>query len=144
MNNPISQVGNLEMIDDNSSGQATYDVYASRPTFYSGGSWFNKSIMNRAMVIYEGEDDFGMGGTKDSYYYGTNIKAIACCNITPFKIVAHDEDKEEDHESDQRHDKHTKDTRNGRMLLEEDEVEILTLQEYKEIFGVDYDPADWE
>ena len=52
---------------------------------YSFGC-FNKSIMKRAMVIYENEDDFGTQPSKASYYFGSNLEAIACCNITPFKI----------------------------------------------------------
>ncbi len=85
MNDPVSQVGNLDMIADNAIGNASYSVSASKPTMFSWG-WYNKSILKRAMVIYENEDDFGTQPTKQSYYYGSNVEAIACCNIIPFYI----------------------------------------------------------
>ena len=79
------------------------------------------------MVIYLYEDDI-TGISKYSYYYGSNTKSIACCNIKPFSVLKSDDDSE------------------GKRDLEdlEEGTEILTPEEYKEIFGIEYDPADWE
>ena len=82
------------------------------------------------MVIYAEKDDFGsVKGSKYSYYYGSNIEAIACCNITPFNVPDWVECEDCIPVNDR--------------MLDDDDVEILTPKEYKEIFGVDYDPADW-
>lgn len=83
------------------------------------------------MVIYKEKDDFGsIPNNKYSYYYGSNIEAIACCNITPFIVQTPVYPGPGDV------------VPLGRTLEDED-VEVLTTEEYKEIFGVEYDPADW-
>lgn len=94
--------------------------------------------MKRAMVIYKDEDDFGTQPSKASYYFGSNLEAIACCNIRPFKIwIDYPVEYEkygytyQDWERDQNREK-------------DDDEEWLTLDQYKEIFGKEYDPADWE
>ena len=117
---------------------------------YTSG-WFNKSIIKRAMVIYKEKDDFGTQPTKDSYYYGSNTEAIACCNITPFKIYIDyaQEYKRYGYEFEGWDGVHGKSTETGGQEGSEDQndddedVEWLTLEQYREIFGVEYDPADW-
>ena len=128
MNMLPSQVGNLAMIDDDATGYASYSVHAWRPSMYDSFGPSNTSILKRAMVIYYNEDDFGTGTTKYSYYYGSNVKSIACCNITPFYGTTPVDDF------------------SAKRNLEdlEEGTEILTPEEYKEIFGIEYDPADWE
>ena len=92
-----------------------------------------KSILKRALVLYAEQDDFGtLPNDKYSYYFGSNIEAIACCNITPFKIRELQTGDETAPSNDER-------TRG----LQDEEVEIMTLEEYNQVFGVEYDPADW-
>jgi len=143
MNAPISQVGNLAMVFDNAAGEASYYVSAWKPTMFSSG-WFNKSIVKRAMVLYEEKDDFGTQPTKESYYYGSNTEAIACCNITPFKIFIDYELQYEKYgyEYEEWVGVHGKPERNDDQD-DDDDAEWLTLEQYREIFGVEYDPADW-
>ena len=58
MNTFPSQVGNLQMFDNTELDINYYDVIAKRPTMYTFG-WPSKSILRRAMVLYEEKDDFG-------------------------------------------------------------------------------------
>ena len=131
MNMIPSQVGNLDEIIPDSSGFATYNVSAIRPSMYGSP---DMSILGRAMVIYSdcnGAVNVPVNSANPySYFYANNIEAIACCNITPFKVIK---------------DVPISPDRNGRLLDDiEEGTEILTPETYKEIFGVDYDPADWE
>ena len=124
MNALPSQVGNLAPVEDDSAGYASYNVQAWRPTMFGP---LNMTILKHAMVIYMNEDDI-TGISKYSYYYGDNVRSIACCNIIPFHVKTMDDDF------------------SGKRDLEclEEGTEILTPEEYKEIFGIEYDPADWE
>ena len=139
MNTAASQVGNLDMITDDATGSAGYSVWAQRPTMYDWWSYPNKSILDRAMVIYAGEDDFGATPADPySYFLGSMTRAVACCNIRRFipisgggsDFVADDDDF----------------IGGGRRLHGEDldNVEFLNPEQYKEIFGVEYDPEDWK
>ena len=58
MNTLPSHYGSLDMIVDDAVGDATYSVVAQRPTMFTPPGP-NMSIINRAMVIYENEDDYG-------------------------------------------------------------------------------------
>ena len=67
----------------------------------------------------------------NTYLFSNNFDSIACCNIK--RLVVDDDDGT---------------TSASRRHLEafegEEDIDILTLEEYKELFGVEYDPADWE
>ena len=144
MNGTPSQVGNLAMVFDNPLGEATYYAVANRPTMYNTyGTVPSKSIIGRALVLYEETDDFGTvvyDGTNSwerdmSIFFGSCLNSIACCNITLFSLI----EEAEPVSTDTKHEKHR------RVLTADDgvEVELLTLEEYKKIFGVEFDPADW-
>jgi len=121
------------MISVNDWGITSYDVKAQRPSLYSWGNTSTRSIVGRAMVIYAEEDDFGANPLDyDSFYFGGMTTALACCNIRRFKIVVAEDDKDLNIDG-------------GRKLESEDfeDVEYLNPDQYKEIFGVEYDPEDW-
>ena len=83
------------------------------------------------MVLYANQDDYGsIPGNYLSYFFGSNTEAIACCNIELFRVRGIDTDESEDDDA-------------SRKLNDEDEFKYITPEEYKEIFGVEYDPADW-
>ena len=124
------------MISDSPTGSAGFSMWAQRPTMYSWG-YPNKSILDRAMVIYAGEDDFGATPADPfSYYLGSMTRAVACCNIKRFIPINYD-----DHVADDDDDF----IGGGRRLEGEnlENVEYLNPEQYKEIFGVEYDPEDW-
>ena len=62
-----------------------------------------------------------------TYLFSNNFDSIACCTIKPFVVIDTDDGT----------------TRRHLEAFEED-IDILTLEDYKELFGVEYDPADWE
>ena len=140
MNSPLSQIGNLDMVIDDILGNASYNVLAERPTLYNLAGPMDKTIIGRSMVLYKNEDDMGSVDFDGfnwfqwnlSYYYGSNHQAIACCNIKPIRVL-------DEAEPFYNHTKHR------RILKDEDgvEVELLTREEYKKIFGVEFDLADW-
>ena len=96
---------------------------------FSNTGPFDKSIIGRSMVIYENEGDYGADlGDRDSYFLSSNIKAIACCNITEIQTLQDDAD----------------DARRKLSDVEAAEsYQQLRYDEYRQIFGVDFDPADW-
>ena len=63
-----------------------------------------------------------------TYLFSNNFDSIACCTIKRFVIAVEDGT-----------------TRRHLEAYEgEEDIDILTLEEYKELFGVEYDPADWD
>ena len=62
-------------------------------------------------------------------------RAIACCNIKQIYVLIDDENGGI-----------TNDDRLRRRQLaemEEEGIEVLTLEQYRDLFGVEYDPEDW-
>ena len=127
-----NHVGDLLPLTDNENGYASYYIHALRPTLYG-----RLSVLGKAMVVYEDDDDYGLGGSTISQTYGTVGEAIACCNIKEVAILFSE-------------DKSTTDTFKGRGLIddeadEEDNPDIiyLTPDEYKERFGEEFDPDNF-
>ena len=105
------------------------------------------------MTIYEFENDHGLAGTWNSLVWGSAGRPIACCNIRgysiikpngPYDIIKHekkddgrglDDEYEEDEFDDE--DYHEDEDEY------EQEVDIMTLEEFQEIFGDEIDPINF-
>lgn len=129
-NGSPSHVGQLYPIVDDSAGNASYAVSATRPTLYSGIN----SVAKRSMVVYESPDDFGTSPTVTSQYNGSMGREIACCNVQLFRVGDYEGPQDVNSERD------------GRLLDEFDDegVEVLSMADFRELFGEDFDPANWE
>lgn len=124
MNTLPSHVGDLKPIVDDGAGNATYWAKAYRPTLF----WSKNNVSKRSMVVYERPDDYGQGNTDESIWNGSMGREIACCNVTPFRVV-YDVDYEVA----------------GRGLDEFDDegIEVMTEDEFRQLFGFDFDPNEW-
>ena len=101
------------------------------------------------MTIYEKENDHGLAGTWNSLVWGSAGRPIACCNIRGYSIVKPngpydiikkdgrglDDEYEEDEIDDEEYHEDE-----GEY---EQEVDIMTLEEFQEIFGDEIDPINF-
>ena len=128
MNGSPSHVGDLTPLSSDAIGNVFgYSALASRPTM-----WGPQSIIGRSMVAYSDPDDFGLGPTDESLIYGNMGEMIACCLIRPMKIViAADPVDYAEAKVDGR----------GRML-DDDEGDVFTPEEFRELFEMDYEEID--
>ena len=113
-------VGDLTPIYDDDTGYALYgDEYAKRPSLFEG----EKSVSARSMAVYKNPDIFYTGMLEHG-------PIIACCNVHVFRVLIRCEG----------------DCADDRFLQDEDDegVEVLTQEDYRELFGEDFDPAAWE
>ena len=125
-----SHVGDLKPIYDDFLGNASsYSTSASRPTFYG-----TQSVLGKAMIVYEGKDDEGLGCTDESYWNGTVGREIACCNIRRVYILSPVELEYAEAEK----------TDLGRGLSEEfgGEVDIMSEDQFRELFDGMWDDLD--
>lgn len=104
------------------SGYASYSTIASKPTMFG-----SQTIIGRSMVAHEEPDDFGLANTRLSATNGSMGREIACCTITQFYMRLAVEDA---------------DSRNLQDL--EPGTEVFTEDEYRQLFGVDFDPEEFE
>lgn len=94
--------------------------YADKPSFFS--TIDGPSIVGKAMTVYEFADDYGLGTTWNSQEYGSTGPRIACCEIRQWGFKAAEVE-----------------TKEGRGLAGEleDDVDLFTVDEYREFFGHD-------
>lgn len=153
-----SHVGDLWPIFDDGAGNAWYYTMASRPTLF----WGSNNVSNRSMVIYEEPDDFGFGNNQQSWYDGSMGREIACCNIRPFRIrrwpnnvdYATDRDASsaefdftDGYAADYDFEDAFNPGRNLKDISDEErrnleEADAFTLDEYRELFGEEFNPND--
>ena len=112
MNNRYSQVGDLDPIIDDANGNASYRELAWGPTFNGG----YPSIRGRSIAIYESWD-----GTYEKLFE----EPIACCNIQTFYLLL-PETKSSGDEA-------------ARKLAIEEGTEVITVEEYEQMFGEKFD-----
>ena len=122
MNLYPSHVGSLTPIKDDKNGDASYaTIKAMRPNLFPDEKY---SIAARSMAVYERPNDFRAKPTRDKYNNGSMGMPIACCNVRLIQIV---------------------DDSPFRFLEDDAEgVEFLTLEDYRQLFGEDFDPAAWD
>ena len=104
------------------------------------------------MTIYEEENDHGLAGTWNSLVWGSAGKPIACCNIRGYSIIKpqpHYEDIKKEEKAgrglDEEHEEDEIDNEDYHDDEEEyqQEIEILTLEEFQMIFGDEIDPINF-
>ena len=127
----LSHTGDLCPVDADPSGNdAWWGVNAAdKPDLFG-----INNIGGKSMVLYEKGDDFGNDpdNTFASTWWGTGCEPIACCNIRFIKVINPDDPVDAD----------TKDVaKDGRRLLEDldADVEVFTVEEYRELFGEEPD-----
>ena len=114
MNTWPSQVGDIDPVIHNTSGNAWYYKTAWQPTLYGG-----YTVNRRSMTIYS---DFG----SHENHYGCQI---ACCNIQSYWIM--------------RHYANYKDLEPAREQgVIDDETEIISEEEFKQMFEREFEGED--
>ncbi|XP_031350813.1 superoxide dismutase [Cu-Zn]-like [Photinus pyralis] len=74
---PLRHVGDLGNIEAKDDGSVEVEFVDSLLSLVGGG----RSVVGRALVIAENEDDLGRGGTAESVSTGNSGKPIACAVI---------------------------------------------------------------
>ena len=104
------------------------------------------------MTIYEKENDHGLAGTLNSLIWGSAGRPIACCNIRGYSIVKpngpYDVMKKERKDGRGLEDEYEEDEIDDPEYHEdeeeyEQEVDIMTLEEFQMIFGDEIDPINF-
>ena len=131
---PQSHTGDLKNLTSNTS-TATYLMSASKPSLFITDPNF---IGGKAMTLYEDKDDFGTASpwTWKSYEFGSAGPAIACCNIKLAGKISWIK------ENGLNNLDQSKGLRGRGLDALEEDVEVFTPEESREMFG--YDPEEDE
>lgn len=131
MNSSGSHKGDLRPLNSVSNSASYFSGAVTQPSLWTFSAAYN--VYNKAMTIYEFGDDLGTGSTWASQWNGSAGKEIACCTIRRWKI---------NWAAEAEADKETfKPNGRGLGALEED-VDVFTPEEFRELFGYAPDPED--